>query len=160
MRIRSGEVPPGTQQRVEIFGRAIGHELFGLLALSVVESSLTADALACPLVEPDDRHDRSGLLERAPRLCQLDLFKSVADQSGDALSFYSLHIGPVDSRRPLVHLAPREDDVRGPLRRHGFRHRISERRQVELGEEPFASAEECRDERQVQFVDRTGAQVG
>ena len=121
VRMRSGEVPPGIEQRVEILGGAIGHELFGRRALTVVESALAANALARPLVDADDRHDRSGLLEGAARFGQLDLFKSVADQSGDALSIYSLHIGPVDSRRPGVDLAPRDDDVRGPLRRHGFR---------------------------------------
>ncbi len=93
--MRSGDVPPGIKQRVEIFSGAIGNQLFGAQTHAVVEAPLTANALTRSLVDADDCQDRSCFFERPPRLRQLDLFESVADQSSDALPFYSLHIGPV-----------------------------------------------------------------
>ena len=88
------------QHRVEILGGAIGDELFGPHALTVVETALAADALARALVASHDRDDRAGLFQRAARFDQIDLLKPVADQRGDAFSFYCLHTGPVIRAAP------------------------------------------------------------
>jgi len=90
-----GRRSAGDQKRVEIFGGAIGDELFGAKALSVVEAPFAANPLTRPLVETNDGDDRTGLFEGPAGLRHLNFFEPVADKSGDALSFYSLHIGRV-----------------------------------------------------------------
>jgi hypothetical protein len=90
-----GRCAAGNQQRVKIFGGAIGDQLFGTEALSIIEAPLSPNPLPCTLVDADDRDYRTGFFERPARLRQFDLLKPVANQSGNALSFYSLHIGRV-----------------------------------------------------------------
>ena len=87
--------PTSSAQRVEIFGGTIGDELFSLQALTIVESTFAANALASALVGADYSHNGARFLESSARFRQLDLFKSVADQCGNAFSIHSLHIGPV-----------------------------------------------------------------
>ncbi len=92
------------QESVKILGRAIGNQLFGADALSVVESALSPNALPGTLVNSDDRYDCAGFLEGAARLHQIDFFESVADERGDSFSVHSLHRNPsfaVPHARPL-----------------------------------------------------------
>ena len=93
----------GNQERIEIVGRTIGDQLFGShLQRRIVEAALPADPLARALRGSDDRHDRTGRLERTARLLELRLFESIADECRDALSlsWSLLHGGEVFAAPP------------------------------------------------------------
>jgi hypothetical protein len=90
-----GRGAAGNQYCVKIFGGAIGDQLFGAEALSIIEASLSPNPLPRALVDADDRDHRTRFFERPAWFRQFDLLKPVANQSGDALPFYSLPIGRV-----------------------------------------------------------------
>ncbi len=71
--------PAGDEYGVKILSGAIGDQLLGPKACAVVEAALPADALARPLVHPDDSYDRAGLFESPARLGKVNFFEAVAN---------------------------------------------------------------------------------